>query len=179
MEAQFIKPYATDPRTAAATLARWQHGLNSKHLIGPEEDQGELEMLHQRLMRGMAPENEFEEEIVTNTVGTQWLIRRLHRQVCGNLDLHFQELGTPKQPTPNIKQGGAMMKDYASIRMQHHLVAHTIRLGNQTLANGRALALSQAQRRKGFGNGKPGSARGSGGGARVRTAEASTGISND
>ncbi|HEX7927053.1 MAG TPA: hypothetical protein VF678_05630, partial [bacterium] len=176
MEAQFAKPYETDPRTAAATLARWQHGLNSKHLLGPDEDQGELEMLHQRLMRGMAPENEFEEEIAGNTVGTQWLIRRLHRQVCGNLELHFNALGRPKISTPNVKQGGAMMKDYASIRMQHHLVGQIIRLGNQTLANGRALALSQAQRRKGFGNGEPGSARGSGGGARVKK---STGVSKD
>jgi hypothetical protein len=134
-------------RTAAATAARRQHGLHSKHLLGPDEDGEELESLKQRLMDAMAPADEVEAEIASNTVGNQWVIRRLHRLQVGVLEVYGEGLASRPKTTPNIQGGRAALHDDMNGKTLQRLVSNGIRLANQTLRNVKELRLRQDQRR--------------------------------
>jgi hypothetical protein len=76
---------------ARSSLNSLSHGFYSKHLLLPDEDPAELEMLRSSLIQSYNPEDGAELLLVERIISCQWKLRRLNNLEAKTLEAPFGE----------------------------------------------------------------------------------------
>lgn len=165
-------------RTAAASRARYRHGLYSADVVAPTEDAADYEDFRAERIAELAPGTPHERDLAEEIVQFKWQLRRVLASHAGVYTAIEHRMPAEVRDSRQHRLGWCLLQDVVNGNSLDKLSRHAQRLSNAIHKTLKELRTYQEARRRGLDAvGGPGSSGGCGGG--VRAPKMGTGGSTD